>query len=134
MKTVIKYLGPTIFCCYTCSLCAILIKKKKKSGRAPRSWVYKHFKQIINQEYKSGNQSPEKGVHAINVPDIRMKLDLKRRGPLNEPPHDKTKKMTHAPSEDSDQPGNPPSLIRVFTVRMKNHWDLSYPESAQQRP
>ena len=30
-----------------------------------------------------------------------------------------------APSEDSDQPGHPPILIRVFAVRMKNHWVLS---------
>ena len=34
-----------------------------------------------------------------------------------EPQHDKTSKMTCAPSEDSDQPGLPPSLIRVFSVR-----------------
>ena len=34
-----------------------------------------------------------------------------------EPPHDKTNKITFVPSEDSDQPGHPPSLIRVFTVR-----------------
>ena len=33
----------------------------------------------------------------------------------NEPPHDKTNKMT-APSEDSDQPGHSPSLIRAFAV------------------
>ena len=38
-----------------------------------------------------------------------------------------------APSEDSDQPGHLPSLIRVFTVRMKKPWVLSYPLSAQQR-
>ena len=31
----------------------------------------------------------------------------------NEPPHDKTNKMACAPSEDSDQPGNLPSLIRL---------------------
>ena len=31
--------------------------------------------------------------------------------------HDKTNKMTCAPSEDSDQPGLLPSLIRVFAVR-----------------
>ena len=37
------------------------------------------------------------------------------------------------PSEDSDQPGHPPSLIRVFTVRMKKPWVLSYPLRAQQR-
>ena len=43
-----------------------------------------------------------------------------------EPPHDKT-------SEDSDQPGHPPSLIRVFAVRMKKAWVLSYPLSAQRR-
>ena len=35
----------------------------------------------------------------------------------SEPPHEETNKMSFAPSEDSDQPGHPPSLIRVFTVR-----------------
>ena len=38
-----------------------------------------------------------------------------------------------APNEDSDQPWHPPSLIRVFTVRMKKTWVLSYPFSAQRR-
>ena len=38
-----------------------------------------------------------------------------------------------APSEDSDQPGHPPSLIRVFAVRMKKAWVLGYPLSAQRR-
>ena len=38
-----------------------------------------------------------------------------------------------APSEDSDQPGHSPSLIRVFAVRMKKAWVLSYPLSAQRR-
>ena len=36
-------------------------------------------------------------------------------------------------SKDSDQPGHSPSLIRVFTVRMKKAWFLGYPLSAQQR-
>ena len=36
-----------------------------------------------------------------------------------------------APSEDLDQPGHPPSLIRVFAVRMKKAWVLTYPLSAQ---
>ena len=50
---------------------------------------------------------------------------------LNEfkPSHDKTNKMTCAPSEDSD----PPSLTRVFAVRMKKASVLSYPLSAQRR-
>ena len=38
-----------------------------------------------------------------------------------------------APSEDSDQPGHPPSLIRVFAVHMKKTWVLSYLLSTQQR-
>ena len=38
-----------------------------------------------------------------------------------------------APSEDSDQPGHPPSLIRVSAVRMKKGWILSYPLKAQRR-
>ena len=37
------------------------------------------------------------------------------------------------PSEDSDQPGHPPSLIRVFAVRMQKDWVLSYPLSEQRR-
>ena len=41
---------------------------------------------------------------------------LKQKMTTNEPQHDKTNKMTCAPSEDSDQPGHPPSLIRVFAV------------------
>ena len=41
--------------------------------------------------------------------------------------------MTCAPSEDSDQPGHPPSLIRVFAVRMKKHLTLNYLLSAQWR-
>ena len=41
--------------------------------------------------------------------------------------------MTWASSEDSDQPGHPPSLIRVFAVRMKKAWVLSCPLSGQRR-
>ena len=41
--------------------------------------------------------------------------------------------MACAPSEDSDQPGNPLSLIRVFAVRMKKTRVLSYPFCAQRR-
>ena len=36
-----------------------------------------------------------------------------------EPSHYKTNKMACVPSEDSDQPGHPPSLIKVFAVRSK---------------
>ena len=39
-----------------------------------------------------------------------------------EPQHDRTNKLTCAPSEDSDQPGHPLSLIRVFAVRTKKPW------------
>ena len=34
----------------------------------------------------------------------------------NEPPYDKTNKMTVRPAK-TDQPGHPPSMIRVFAVR-----------------
>ena len=39
--------------------------------------------------------------------------------------HDKINKIC-APSEDSDPPWHPPSLIRVFISRMKKHWALNY--------
>ena len=50
-----------------------------------------------------------------------------------EPHHDKTNRMACAPSEDSDQPGHPPSLIRIFAVRLKKARIRNYPLSAQRR-
>ena len=70
---------------------------------------------------------------------VHFSMDLSKQmriSPLllkNEPPHDKNNKMACAPSEDSDRPGHPPSPIRVFAVRMKKAWVLSYPLSAQRR-
>ena len=52
---------------------------------------------------------------------------------LHEPHRDKTNKMARAPSKTSDQPGHPPSLIRVFAIRLKKARILSYPLIAQQR-
>ena len=49
----------------------------------------------------------------------------------DELPHDKTNKMTCVPSEDSDQPGHPPNLIRAFAVGMKNYWAFNFLLSAQ---
>ena len=49
----------------------------------------------------------------------------------NEPPPDKTNKMIS--SKDSEQPGHPLSLIRVFAVRETKSWILRYPLSAQRR-
>ena len=43
-------------------------------------------------------------------------LSLYKAVAVNEPQHDKTNKVTCAPSEDSDQPRHPARLIRVFAV------------------
>ena len=43
-----------------------------------------------------------------------------------EPRHDKINKMICTPSEDSDQHGHSPSLIRVCAVRLKQNWVLRY--------
>ena len=45
---------------------------------------------------------------------VGVAIHLKR---YYEPPHDKTNKIGCAPNKDSDQPGHPPSLIRIFDVR-----------------
>ena len=41
--------------------------------------------------------------------------------------------MICAPGDDSNQPEHLPSLIRVFAVRLKKAWVLSYPLSTQRR-
>ena len=50
-----------------------------------------------------------------------------------EPPHDKTNTMACAPSDDSDQPWHPPSLIRLFAVRIEKACVISLPLSTQRR-
>ena len=72
-------------------------------------------------------------ITSIVVPSPGNAFTCKIQNKYFEPPHDKTNKMACAPSEDSDQPGHLPSLIRVFAVRMKKAWVLSYPLSAQPR-
>ena len=52
---------------------------------------------------------------------------------LFEPQHDNTNKITCAHSEDSDQPGHPPGLIRVFTVRSVGSWGSNVSSSGQRR-
>ena len=50
---------------------------------------------------------------------------------LYEPEHDKTNQNDLCTQQNSGQPGQVPSLIRGFAVRMKKAWVLSYPLSAQ---
>ena len=50
-----------------------------------------------------------------------------------EPPHDKTNKMICAPSEDSDQPGHSPSLIKVFAVHSMGSWGPNVSSCGQGR-
>ena len=88
-------------------------KKKKKKKKT--FIITKHF-------FRHEDAQNQNGLLLI---DRKMGNTLR----INEPPHDKTNKMACAPSEDSDQPGHPPSLIRVFAVRMKKSWVLSYPLS-----
>ena len=42
----------------------------------------------------------------------------KEHATVFEPAHDKTSKMACAPSKDLDQPGHPPSLIRVLNCML----------------
>ena len=69
----------------------------------------------------------------IFIPASCIFLPYSVKTKLNEPVHDKTNKMACVSSEDSDQPGHQPSLIRPFTVCMNKAWVLSYPLSAQRR-
>ena len=50
-----------------------------------------------------------------------------------EPPHAKTNKVTFVPSEDSDQPGHPPRLVRVFAVRSVGSLGPNFASGGQRR-
>ena len=70
----------------------------------------------------------ENGKH----PDRMTPSDLTVQK-LNGPLYVKTNNMACAPSENSDQPGHPPSLIRVFAVRSKDSQGPKASSSGQRR-
>ena len=69
----------------------------------------------------ANSKPPDQGfvlyISLSNQPILSADRDYAASFVIYEPALDKTNKMTNAPSEDSDQPGHPPSLIRVFAVR-----------------
>ena len=84
------------------------LKKKKKKNFF---FLYFHIREILSHSQECGSQA----------------LFLGGSWMIREGSHVcKTNKMACVPSEDSDQPGYPPSLISVFAVRMKKAWVLSY--------
>ena len=60
----------------------------------------------------------EAGVDGTEQLSVWWLLDIHHAHLHNEPRHDKANKIRCAPSEDSDQPGHPTSLIRVFALRL----------------
>ena len=94
------------------------------------------FSTYVNREDLAQLMHPHSLIFTCQVPGIAP--DKKSSHIVyvnlheNKPVHNKTNKMACVPSEDSDQPGHLPPL-RVFAVRMKKAWVLSYPLSTQQR-
>ena len=76
--------------------------------------VYAKDSDRIGNNSVGPDQSEIGRVCAVMSDQIRRVFGDNSR--IIEPPRDKTNKMT-APSEASDQPGHPPSHIRVFAVR-----------------
>ena len=57
-----------------------------------------------------------KSDHSLRCPPVESFchwLPIKHTSKTDQPVHDKTNKKTCVPSEDSDQPGHPPSLISL---------------------
>ena len=61
----------------------------------------------------------EKVITHVMMTDTYHNMQELSKIQLIQPQHDKNNKINSAPSEDSDQPGHPPSLIRAFAVRIK---------------
>ena len=65
--------------------------------------------------------------HKLDVFEPLWIFILAKGAVINELPRGKTNKMAYVPSEDSDQPGHPPSLIRVFAVRSTGSYVTQLP-------
>ena len=107
--------------------------------RLDRSYGYVHVfstqceERIIHFNFSSSVHRKKNWHRRHRRIQFAFKRDVQVLRISNEQPHDKTNKIASAPSEDSDQPGHPPSLIRIFAVRMKKALVLSYQLGAQRR-
>ena len=101
--------------------------------RADRHWNFKGpIGKIISKPSSHYTVCFFQRCYAASIDLLRRSSEARYK--LRYEPHrDKTNKMACAPSKVSDQPGHPPTLIRVFDVRLKKARILSYPLSAQQR-
>ena len=108
----------------------ILEKTQSKNSVAP---LYPSLKWLACDSVQIATRHPliVSAGYLREVPCVAVHLKIVTG--TYEPPHDKTNKMACAPSEDSDQPGHSPSLIRVFAVRMKKAWVPSYLFIVQRR-
>ena len=105
-----------------------------QTGRMPRLiWVFAgrtcHFVGFVMRRIKFSWSSSNCDSNYSNRQCKSNTLEVNE----SEPPHDKINKMISAPSEDSDQPGHPPSLIRVFAVRSMGSEVPSFLHSGQWR-
>ena len=92
------------------------IKRKKVEINKKKSPTYRPSSKIrVKSETRLLFFRPNiVNIKALNLTEVECKWHQKN---IIEWPHDKTNKMAYEPSEDSDQPGHPPSLISVFAVR-----------------
>ena len=87
----------------------------------------------FNRRYVAG---PESNLRVLDPQSDSLSMLGTQLQGIHEAPIDKTNKMAIAPSENTDQPAHPPSLIRVFAVHLKNigssaiHW-AHYEDSDQ---
>ena len=103
-------------------------EKKRQKGNACKINIQMHKKHNIDQQALSASEV----ITILNRTEnheTRSKVRLIMKWAATW----QNQQIECAPSEDSYQPGHPPSLIRVFAVHVKKAWFLSYPLSAQQR-
>ena len=100
------------------------------SGKKPLSLIYSQHDKSHRHVYL---RKQWKALQGVPQSKNAVLLWHREEAQKNELHHEKTNKMTCAPSQDSDQPGHPLSLIRVFAVRNKKPCVPSIPLSAQRR-
>ena len=100
-------------------------------------WQFSYFQRHIQEKSKQLHfyHSPESGtlLSIKKAEDVGPGKLLHHIVSTYEPQREKTYPLTCAPTEDSNQPAHPRSLIRAFVVRMKKLCILGYPKSAQRR-
>ena len=115
----------------------VMYRMKNKNAQFKNLLLLTNFEKILGMPFAFGSKRTILQLYVLSQAgwlwNAKTKKKKIRKKKKIEPQHDKTNNVACAPREDSDQPGEPPNLIRFIAVGLKSSWGSKLALCGQQR-